>query len=302
MTRTSEKTVLVLGASSDIGKALMRAYLDRGCRVIGTYRNQASLSDFPAHPRATLFQCDVGSPVSILQAAERFRELGQCWDIFISGVGTEEPIGGFFETDFNDWEKSVIVNSTAQLRYLHAVYASRRPGSPCHAAFFAGGGTNNAFPNYSAYCTSKIMLIKMCELLHTEARDLNAFIVGPGWVRTKIHDQTLQSGGNAGGNLRRTREFLDSGDQGTPMEDIFACIEWCIAQGRDIAGGRNFSVVHDPWKCDGKALSERLGQDQNKFRLRRSGNEDSGIRQVPGSSAASKIEEMELLTPKGSGG
>ena len=57
--------------------------------------------------------------------------------------------------------RSVVVNSTAQLRVLHAIWPCRQPGPDI--MLMAGGGTNNPFPNYSAYCVSKIMLIKMCE-------------------------------------------------------------------------------------------------------------------------------------------
>ena len=137
-------------------------------------------------------------------------------------------------------------------------------------AFFAGGGTNNPFRNYSAYCLSKILLIKMCELLDDEAGDLKTYILGPGYVRTKIHDETLRAAGQAGDNMEKTRRFLES--DGTPMDDIFDCLEWCVAQDRSVVGGRNFSVVHDPWRNGGAALAESLANDPDKFKLRRRGN------------------------------
>jgi len=108
----------------------------------------------------------------------------------------------------------------------------------------------------------------MCELLDDENENLNAFILGPGWVRTKIHEQTLQSG-LAGVNYKRTREFLESDIPGTDYRDIFGCINWCIDNGRQVAGGRNFSVVHDLWKKKGKFLAQQLRADPDKFKLRR---------------------------------
>ena len=50
----------------------------------------------------------------------------------------------------------------------------------------AGGGTNNPFTNYSAYCVSKIALIKMCELIDDEYKNLNVFIIGPGLLKPKL--------------------------------------------------------------------------------------------------------------------
>jgi len=163
------------------------------------------------------------------------------------------------------------VNSTAQLRALYALQPARRPQSLSHVFFFAGGGTNSPFRNYSAYCLGKIMLIKMCELLDDEDPDINAVILGTGWVNTKIHRQTLKSTA-AEENRERTAEFLKQPGAGTSFEDVFACIEWCVRSGRELVGGRNFSIVHDAWRKDGAELLAELGRDKNKFKLRRSGN------------------------------
>ena len=266
----SRKLVFILGLSSDIGRALSERYLRDGCRVVGTYRQKIAFAD--ATGRLHLLPCDVGSPESIRQAIAAYDELREPWDIFISAVGTEEPIGPFFDCDFDAWERSVIVNSTAQLRVLHALYSRRRPGQIVQAVFFAGGGTNNAFANYSAYCVSKIILIKMCELLADENPDFNAFILGPGFVRTKIHQQTLNNRAAAGKNYDKTMGFLVAENPGTSHDDIYRCLNWCITQGREVAAGRNLSVVHDPWREPGPGLADQLRADVNKFKLRRHRN------------------------------
>ena len=58
------------------------------------------------------------------------------------------------------------------------------------------------------------------------------------------------------------------------MDDIYDCIKWCIVQGKHVAGGRNLSVVHDPWKKDGMELAKQLYQDTDKYKLRRFRNKD----------------------------
>jgi NAD(P)-dependent dehydrogenase (short-subunit alcohol dehydrogenase family) len=261
----SRKNVFLLGASADIGAALAERFRRDGCDVVGTSRRGGE-----GDGGLRLLACDVGDPASVQRAATEYGRLGLPWDLWISCVGTMEPIGPFFETEFASWERSVQINSLGQLRALHATYPYRRRGGSCDAVFLAGGGTNGPFTNYSAYCSAKILLIKMCELIDDEAPDLNTFIVGPGWVRTRIHQETLKNSGAAGGNFRRTEEFLKSDSPGTSMDDIYACIRWCADQGRDVAGGRNFSVVHDPWREGGAPLAGRLRGDRDAFRLRRS--------------------------------
>ena len=268
----SPKTVFILGLSSDIGRALAERYLTEGCRVVGTFRQRIDFSD--ATGRLHLLPCDVQSPESIRQAVAAYDALREPWDVFISAVGTEEPIGPFFDCDFDAWEQSVIVNSTAQLRVLHALYSRRRRGQIAQAVFFAGGGTNSPFANYSAYCVSKISLIKMCELLADENPDLNVFILGPGFVRTKIHQQTLKNRAAAGQNYDKTVGFLMAENPGTSHDDIYRCVNWGITHGREVVAGRNFSVVHDPWREPGPGLPDQLRADVNKFKLRRHRNAD----------------------------
>ncbi|MBM3954301.1 MAG: SDR family NAD(P)-dependent oxidoreductase [Planctomycetota bacterium] len=261
--------VFIAGANADIGNALLRNFAADGWRVGGTYRNTSpELTGAPDSAEPFFIACDFSLPGFAGEVAERYTSAGREWDVFISAVGTMLPVGPFMETPFADWEQGLRVNLLSQLELVHSLYPYRRPDKVAHVVLLAGGGTNGPFRNYSAYCLSKIGLIKACELLDDECADLNAFIVGPGWVRTKIHAETLVSGARAGENQARTRDFLDSGDSGTAHDVIYRCIRWGIEAGREVAGGRNFSVVHDPWREAG--FSARLKADGNLCKLRRS--------------------------------
>jgi len=272
MTAPSSPTaVFILSVSSDIGEQLALDYLSRGLRVAGTYRHSLPASLRDRNDFAGLC-CDVTSPECAAQISGFLQTRHFRWDIFISCVGQLAPVGTFFSTDFEDWAISVETNSVAQLRALHAAHPFRRTDRTCHVVFFAGGGTNNPFRSYSAYCLGKIALIKMCELLDDENPDLNVFIVGTGWVRTKIHEQTLAAGPRAGTSYEKTRQFIDQQERGTEHRDIAAMIRWGVAQGRAVAGGRNFSVVHDGWAEAGPELAAKLRTDPDKFKLRRHGN------------------------------
>jgi NAD(P)-dependent dehydrogenase (short-subunit alcohol dehydrogenase family) len=266
----NNRTVIILSASSDIGEALAVRYLAAGATVVGTYRSADAVKAFASHPRAHLFRLDLNEPQNFAQFSDTLRQRGLSWDLFIASNGTMEPIGPFLEVDGAAWQSTICANALLPCRLLQSIYPLRRAGRTCTAVFFAGGGTNNAFRNYSAYCISKILLIKMCELLDDEAEDLKSFILGPGYVRTKIHGETLRAGKHAGANLDKTRAFLTT--DGTSMDDIYDCIEWGVAQERAVIGGRNISVVHDPWRNGGQALASALAADADMYKLRRAGN------------------------------
>lgn len=248
------KTAIILGITSDIGRALGERLLRDEWYVVGmASRTIERVKDWD-HPNLVLTN---DMALSVVPA----------WDLLISAVGTQQPIGPFFDVDFDEWEDSVDTNFVAQVRFLHDGWPRRRQDA-VDIMFFAGGGTNQAFVNYSAYCVSKIALIKMAEQIHAETKEANCFVIGPGYVKTRIHDETLKAGPeHAGANYARTVEQLKG--EGTSMDDIYAHMRWCMAQGREVAGGRNFSTVHDPWRNGGEALAHDLRNDPDFYRLRR---------------------------------
>jgi len=269
---TAVKSVFIAGLSSDIGAELAVRFLAAGTSVAGTYRNIPPTPTWPSGVKAC--RCDLLSNKDIASAAESFAESGNpAWDLFVSSVGTLEPIGRFFDVPMHEWLRSVELNCLRQLELLRVLYPLRSKTGTAHVAFFSGAGTNGPADAYSAYSASKIFLIKMCELLHSENEDLNCFIIGPGMVRTKIHAQTLQAGGRAGPNLNRIEDFWAGRTEGVSHEEVFACLSWCLQAGRDVVGGRNISLVGDSWRAEDGALAQKLRGHPDAFRLRRHSND-----------------------------
>ncbi|HLB32914.1 MAG: hypothetical protein A3F67_08840 [Verrucomicrobia bacterium RIFCSPHIGHO2_12_FULL_41_10] len=262
------KLYIIISASSDIGYELTKRLVAQGAKVIGTYRTMNSrLQDLEA----------LGVKLYPWNAKESTGEnfyqwlkaLNITWNGLIICHGTLQPIGKFKDIEFSEWSQSLAINFTSSLEILHKLLPLRnlaQETSPT-VLFFAGGGTNSAPTRYSAYTISKIALIKMCELLQEEIPDTRFTILGPGWVKTKIHQETLQAGmEQAGEAFYKTQEMLSSNDQPwVSMDKVIDCCLWAL---RSCAvGGRNISVAHDPWESP--ELEERLKSDSNLFKLRR---------------------------------
>lgn len=263
---------IIVSISSDIGLALATKWLADDLEVAGTYRTQSLAVDELKSRGATLAHCDLVEPRSIEQAVAELKERAADWDVLVLASGLLEPIGPFVDCQFDDWLASIEVNFSALLRVLHGLLPARRRRSERGpvALFFAGGGTNSAPQNYSAYIVSKIACIKMVELLDAEISDTRFAILGPGWVKTKIHQPTLAVEVRAGPAFAEaTRRF--AANDWVSMEQVVACCERIIEAPRKAIGGRNISLVYDHW--DDPKLYDMLAADPDLYKLRRLGND-----------------------------
>jgi NAD(P)-dependent dehydrogenase (short-subunit alcohol dehydrogenase family) len=274
----ASKSIFVCGLGSDIGLHVAKRFAELGYSVSGTYFSQSSLENIQntLGDAKTVF-CDVNDKDSIDTAASDLVEAGVAWDIFLSCPCTPAPVSDFFSSDIDEWEKSFYLNSLGQLRMLHRLFHRRvigAAGQP-QVLMLAGGGVNNAVKEFSAYTSAKIHLIKMVELLAFENSDTKFTIVGPGWTRTKTHLDTLKHSNPSSKKYQEVVEFLNDESRGTPLDDIFGCLNWIVQSKDCIVSGRNFSVVGDSWRQNERErLEALLVSDADMFKLRRHRNSD----------------------------
>lgn len=260
--RDESPCAVVVGVGSVIGQHIANRLTQDGWFVAGTARPGTDV----AADVHDLTRCDLGSYASVSHASWELRQLTRRWSLFVIVAGTMSPIGPFFEVSADDWEHGIQVNTLSPLRLLRELWQMRDSTVTPMVCFLAGGGTNSDFPSYSAYCISKIMLIKAVELLQSEEPSTKFVILGPGYVRTPIHDETLAAGRSAGLNLDKTLKLLDG--PGTDLEAIYQHLMKCYRGPTETIGGRNFSTAHDAWQddtMDSLIASEPL----DAFRLRR---------------------------------
>jgi NAD(P)-dependent dehydrogenase (short-subunit alcohol dehydrogenase family) len=259
---------VILSVSSDIGKALAISWLAEGHTVIGTFRDPVQSEEL-SELGVEVVHCDLTRRSSIKSALAQINELckGGNWETLVLAAGTQGPIGSFRQLNFDDWRLSMEVNFVGQVEFMHGVLKTGKKDA--NVIYFAGGGTNGTVDLYSAYTIAKIASIKLCELLDSEEPEMKFCILGPGWVRTKIHNETLEAGPLAGPNFQKTREMLRSGTF-VEMSHVVWCVDWLIAAPKRAVGGRNFSAAHDPFASGN--FVEWLALDSNRFKLRRFDN------------------------------
>ncbi len=266
---------IILSASSDIGISLATSWIEAGHVVFGTFRNRTTGQKLRKAGVASYY-CNLNSFEATRRASKRLARglLGRRWSVLVMAAGTQNPVGLFRENKFAEWEDSISVNFTRQVQFLHALLPHAEVGA--QVIFFAGGGTNGIVDRYSSYTISKIASIKLCELLAAEEPHLKFTSIGPGWVRTKIHQETLDAGLRAGENWEKTKARLASGNF-FPIEKLSQRIEWIVESESEVVSGRNFSAVSDPF--ENPSFKNWLVADQNRFKLRRHANEPNFLKE-----------------------
>jgi len=261
------KNILIAGITSGIGEDLAQFYLNDSAIVSGSYRNKLDIGKIDS--RISSYYLDLSKSSSLDKLCHDFKKNNYHWDVLIISIATLEPISSFLSTDFDEWKESFDINYFGQLQLLHSLHQFH--SADATVVFFTGGAPNGVLEKYSAYSVAKIGLTKMVEYLDHEDQGAKYVIVGPGWVKTKIHEQTIQANIDAGSNLDRTTEFLKKGNEGTSMLDIYSCINWLIEKPKHMVGGRNFAVVWDNWgtRKGNTKLIEQLKNDADLYKLRR---------------------------------
>tara|TARA_Y100000589_G_scaffold320989_1_gene351531 strand:- start:26 stop:811 length:786 start_codon:yes stop_codon:yes gene_type:complete len=256
---------IILSISSDIGLELSKTFITKNFEVFGTYNKSNPKTNIPNKNLLKIDIKDFNSEIF----KKWLENIGE-WDVFISCIGNLNPVGKLSNINSSEWVESVAHNSSFQIgALLNALKYRNLKGSPS-VIFFAGGGTNSATEFYSAYTVGKICLIKSVELLDYEIEDTKFTILGPGWVRTKIHNQTLKAKSNAGMNYKKTLDMLATPNKFNPIKKVIDDVFKIIELPKELVSGRNFSSVHDDISL--KKLKELYSIDKDFYRLRRNLN------------------------------
>lgn len=263
--------ILIVGASSGIGLGLLTLYKESGCKVTASSSNLKFLknvsNDLNVEP--TFYFCDLKQKRTWATFFENLKKDSRLnFNILVISLGTLIPIGPISTLNFDEVRDSFNFNFFFPLEFVRDLLNFIDQEDSKTIVFFGGGGINSAFTNHASYSISKLSLLKAVEILDSEYIQHNFICIGPGYVKTKIHDQSLQAGPNkSGANYVKVKSLLKS--EGTPISQIKKCIDWCHESGKNIVGGRNISVTNEDWQTFG--IESKLMNDKDLWKIRRKG-------------------------------
>lgn len=279
----NDKVILVTGGTHGIGKATATRCLAQGAVVALCARNRqevdsqvAILSAEVGNERVMGFTADVADESlmedGLSQVIDRFGRV----DGLIHSAGIYGPIGNTLDVSLDDWMNTIRINLGGSVVATRVIARHLKENGGGRIVLFSGGGAASPFPNYSAYGCSKAAVVRLVETLAIELSPFGIEIncVAPGFVATRLHQETLSAGPETVGKefFARTAEVVEKG--GVSPEVGASCATYLVS---DLAAGITGRFVAAPYD-DYRAWPTHLDEitDSDFFTLRRIMPRDRG--------------------------
>jgi NAD(P)-dependent dehydrogenase (short-subunit alcohol dehydrogenase family) len=248
------RTALITGAAHGLGRAIARAYLNAGARVVICSRSpeplEAAREELSAFGEVHARPADVAVPEAsealVAFAVERLGGL----DVLVNNAGVYGPKGRIDEVDWAAWAKAVEINLMGSVLPARFALAHLRRSERGKVVQLSGGGATAPLPMLSAYAASKAAVVRFAETLACEVAgdgiDVNA--IAPGALNTRMLDEVVEAGPAAVGEAfyAKALEQRDSG--GTPLDRGARLAVYLGSRKSDGISGRLLSAVWDPWE------------------------------------------------------
>lgn len=277
--------VIVTGASRGLGREVARELVGAGASVALVARDAARLELVRTelakilHAGARVLCCamDLAAESAIESLKESLAAAKMLPDVLINNAARQGPIGPFWQNDWLELEKTFRLNAFAALRLCQMVLPgmiARRKGKIIN---ISGGGAASPRPGFTAYATSKTLLVRFTETLAEEVKpfgiDVNA--VAPGAMKSAMTSEVLAAGPvNAGEKEYKAAQDLMQATTEVIARAARLCVFLSSSDSNGITG-KLISAVWDPWT----SFSERKKELENSdiYTLRRILPADRGV-------------------------
>ena len=197
MTKIKERTILITGGASGIGRIMGRMALQRGAKKVVVWdinedNIAATESELKAYGKVKGYKVDVANTEMVKQTfALTTKECGDV-DILINSAGIITGNKTFAEQTQQDIDRTMAINATAPMTIaLQALppMLERNVGHICNIASAAGFIAN---PKMSIYAASKWAVIGWSDSLRVELQEAKSNVhvttIAPYYINTGMFD------------------------------------------------------------------------------------------------------------------
>lgn len=195
MGKFKQKTILITGGASGIGKIMTRLFLEREAKVviwdINQQQMEETISEFASIGKVVGYKVDVSNVEAIQETAQKVKLDAGFVDVIINNAGI--VVGKYFhEHSTADVIKTMEINANAPMLITSAFLGDMLKQNAGHICNIASSGGLISNPKMSVYAASKWSLIGWSDSLRIEMqqlkKDIKVTTVMPYYINTGMFD------------------------------------------------------------------------------------------------------------------
>ena len=181
---------VITGASSGLGLALARHYLERGATVAAIARRgellQALAVEFPN--QVYCYALDVRDAPAVQDAANDFIARAGCPDVVIANAGVSVGTLTEYAEDLDAFQQVMDINVLGMVKIFQPFIAAMRAARQGTLVGIASVAGFRGLPGAGAYSASKAATISYLESLRVELHDswVKVVTICPGYIKTAM--------------------------------------------------------------------------------------------------------------------
>lgn len=286
------KKALITGGDRGLGYEIAAEFLRQGADICICSRNADAIKEAAVslgHERQDKEQRILykKADVSVTKDLDElykyiFEEFSGDFDIVVNNAGIQGPIGSFED---NEWQEILNVINVNLLGTMYSMkcaigmfksmHADGTPVRDRSIINISGGGATGARPYFTGYAVAKTGVVRATETLakENEAYGIRINAIAPGAMNTRMLEDILNAGENAGDEYRKSLRQKENG--GASMENAAGLVAYLASEKAAGVTGRLISAVWDDWKELDKHACDLNGSDL--YTLRRIIPRDRGL-------------------------
>ncbi|PPQ19500.1 short-chain dehydrogenase [Bradyrhizobium sp. AC87j1] len=229
MTEQSGQTVVLTGAAGGMGRAITKALLDSGRRVVLVDRDAKALQELAATVGDAVFpiQLDVSDAKAVDRLPDAIPGHFRPVDVLINNAGHD--IGGRTRFDIgsaDDWSNIIQTNLIGLMRVTRAIIPGMVQRNAGHIVNISSINAVRIVPDMAAYSTSKAGVHMFTETLRGELAEtaIRVTELQPGLTRTNIILTRYR------GDTQKEKDYFDQFRMALDPADIARSIVFALDQ------------------------------------------------------------------------
>ncbi len=244
----------ITGAGRGIGRAAALALTEQGAAAALVSRTQRELDEGVAEVRARGGQAissllDVSNWDMVEWTAHQIEEALGPIDLLVNNAGVLEPLGKLWETDPEQWARSIDINLSGAYYCMRAVLPGMVQRGRGVIVNIGSGAASSAAPGWSAYAASKAGLDQLTRSLAVDLKSaaVRVYSLHPGIVETQMQE-VLRSATPDRLPPERRQFFVDQKAAGKVLDPSVPAraITWLCSPQCDLENGAVIDLRDQP--------------------------------------------------------